>query len=447
MDGVRHTIGDSSSITINLIISTEPKLTFLSFCFGVGVLLSWRVGSVLTFLIRIDNRTVGVDHSIHSKDKYILSYKFDPFGSHNLLTEKMIKAVLYGILYAVSSAAEIVAIKSLNYNSVPLVLPAYTALLSNQVWLFMLPIYWYQYKSRNILKKTFWGQYLAAGVLLFSLTILRHISLNSMPGSVFAILISTSILFTILLSSVVLGKKFTYWHLGAAVFCLASAFSIAFIALFTNQEDSAGVNYKVGIPTAISAAFLLGVMNVSQEYMQSSWDDYDIRVVEMTLFSSLVATALIVVYATFTKEVTEWSPALSAATQEKEGLILVLGVSLALPIIKLLVRNTKYATIKNSNAFFVEFAQSAGSLLGSLANILVFAEPWGVGYIAAIILMAISFILYAQTKRQVKMPPPPNYPKGEIRIVNPLDTHLKISTATAKQQENGKIVVSVTLWK
>jgi hypothetical protein len=231
------------------------------------------------------------------------------------------------------------------------------------------------------------------------------------------------------------------------VFCLASAFSIAFIALFTSQEEIAGVNYKVGIPTAIIAAFLLGVMNVSQEYMQSSWDNYDIRVVEMTLFSSLTASVLIVVYGTFSKEVTEWSPALTAVAQSKEGLILVVSVSIALPIIKLLVRNTKYATIKNSNAFFVEFAQSSGSLLSSLANILIFAEPWGVGYIVAIILMAISFGLYAQTKLEVKMPLPPSYPKGEIRIVNPLDTNLKISTATAKQQENGKIVVSVTLWK
>jgi len=359
---------------------------------------------------------------------------------------KQFTAVFYGFLYAVSSAGEILALKSLNYNSVPLYLPAYTAFLSNQVWLFMLPIYWYQYKERKSLKKTFWSQYTATGVLLFSITMLRHISINSLPGSVFAILISTSILFTIVLSKLFLGRNFTYWHLGAAVFCLASAFSIGFVALFTDQEDSAGVNYKTGISTAIIAAFLLGIMNVSQEFMQQSWDNYDIRVVEMTLFSSLIASSLIVVYGAFSKELTEWTPAITVATQTKESLALVVSVSVSLPIIKLLVRNTKYATIKHSNAFFVEFAQSSGSLLGSLANILVFKEPWGIGYIVAVLLMAISFGLYAQSKRQVKMPPPPNYPKGEIRIVNPLDANLKISTATAKQQD-GKIIVSVTLWK
>jgi drug/metabolite transporter (DMT)-like permease len=356
-------------------------------------------------------------------------------------------AIIYGFIYAVSLGAEIVTIKSLNYNSVPLILPAYTALLSNQVWLFILPVYWYQYASRKVLKKTYWGQYIATGFLSFGIIILRHISLNSMPGSVFAILISTSILFTMILSKLVLHRTFTYWHIGAAVFCLASAFSIGFSALFTDQEDSARVNYKVGISSAITASFLIGVMNITQEFIQLSWDNYDIRVVEIMMISSLIASALIGVYGTLSKEVVEWSPALTAATQTQEGLILVTCVSVSLPIIKLLIRNTKNATIKNSNAFFVEFAQSSGSLLGSLANILVFQEPWGVGYIVAIILMAISFILYAQTKRKVDMPPPPNYPKGEIHIINPLDANLKISTATAKQQENGKIVVSVTLWK
>ena len=35
---LRYILGDSSNIATNFTISTEPKLTFLSFCFGVGVL-------------------------------------------------------------------------------------------------------------------------------------------------------------------------------------------------------------------------------------------------------------------------------------------------------------------------------------------------------------------------------------------------------------------------
>jgi hypothetical protein len=120
-------------------------------------------------------------------------------------------------------------------------------------------------------------------------------------------------------------------------------------------------------------------------------------------------------------------------------------VSCALPVLKLLVRNTKYATIKNSSAFFFEFAQSSGSLLGSVSNVLIFEEPWGVGYIVSILLMAISFGLYIQTKKKEVMPPPPNYPKGDIYVINPIE--IKTMTSTAKQDENGNILVTVSLWK
>ena len=71
----------------------------------------------------------------------------------------------------------------------------------------------------------------------------------------------TSIFFNIVLSKLVLAKVFTVWHISAAVFCLASAFSISFISLFTDQEEMKGADFKVGITTALFAAFLLGVMN------------------------------------------------------------------------------------------------------------------------------------------------------------------------------------------
>ena len=352
----------------------------------------------------------------------------------------MLYAIFYGIIYAISSAGETVAVKSLNYNSVPLTLPTYTAFLSNQMWIFLLPVYIYQWKERNALKTVYWGQNSMLGILLFALTLLRNISLNSIPGSVFSLLISTSIFFNIVLSKIFLKKNFTMWHLSAALFCLASAFSISFTSLFTDQEDMKGADFKVGITAALIAAFLLGVTNVVQEYIQPKWDNYDIRIVEMSIVCSIIASTFIIVYATFSKEISRWSIDIGTATQDNGGLILVACVSLALPILKMITRNFKYATIKHSNAFFFEFMQSASSLLGSLACILVFKEPWSIGYIIATCLMAISFFLYAQTKKKVEMPPPPSYPKGDIQIINPLDT-VKI------QKSEEKIVLTVTLWK
>jgi hypothetical protein len=360
-----------------------------------------------------------------------------------------ITAIIYATLFAVFSAGEILAVKSLNYNSVPLQLPTYIALLSNQAWLFLIPVYWMQRKERQALKEQYWLQYVCLGCLTFTITIPRNISLNSLPGSVFSLLISTSILFNIVLSKLILRKVFTYWHIAAAVFCLASACSIGFINLFTTQEGN-----TVGFTTGLVAAFFVAVMNVTQEYIQPTWDNYNVRVVEMTIVSSLVASVFTVVYGTFNKEITEWSPSIMAATQTYDGLILVTSISCILPILKLLVRNTKYATIKNSSAFFFEFAQSSGSLLGSIANILVFNEPWSIGYIIAMILMTISFALYIKTKQTIIMPPPPNYPKGDICITNPIDTQPKVVVApskvkmiTTKEEVNGNTLLIVSVWK
>jgi hypothetical protein len=63
-------------------------------------------------------------------------------------------AVVYATLFAISSAGETLAIKSLNYKSVPLRLPTYTALMSNQLWIFMIPIYFMQFKERGTLKNS-----------------------------------------------------------------------------------------------------------------------------------------------------------------------------------------------------------------------------------------------------------------------------------------------------
>lgn len=360
-------------------------------------------------------------------------------------TKQDILASGYGVLYAVSSAGETLAVKALNYNTPPLQLSTYTALLSNQLWIFMLPIYWMQRKERWALKEQYWGQYCIIGSLTFVITLLRNISLNLVPGSVFSLLISTSILFNIVLSKLFLKKVFTYWHLAAALFCLASACSIGIASLFTTQEEFKGVDYKIGIMTSILSAFFGAIMGVTQEYIQPTWDNYDVRIVEITIASSLISTGFIVLYGTLSKELVSWAPVITDATRSQEGLLLVICVSCLLPIIKLIARNTKYATIKISSAFFFEFAQASSSLVGSVASILVFQEPWGPGYIASIVLMTISFALYIQTKRVVTMPPPPNYPKDELRITNPLEKVAK--TTSSVQQANGNTVVIVTLWK
>ena len=314
--------------------------------------------------------------------------------------QKHLLSVLFGLAYAVSSASETIAVKSLNYNSPPINLPGYTSLLTNQVWLLMIPVYIYQRKLSSAPLFT-WDHivnYSGMGVLTFIVTILRNISVNAIPGSVFALLISTSILFNMILSYLFLKKKFNQWHIGAALCCIASALSIS-ISIFTTEELHAmNVNFETGISSAISASFFIACMTVWQEQLQSKWDDINLRITEMTCVASLLASLLTIVYSVFSREIMHWKPDILLATADKNGYILVISVSIALPIIKLVVRNSKYSTIQFSNAFFFEFVQASGALVGSVANILLFNESWGVGYILSFVLLKMSFDIYIKAR-------------------------------------------------
>jgi len=331
-------------------------------------------------------------------------------------------AILFGLVYTVSSAGETLAVKSLNYAPVPLELPSYTALLTNQLWIFMIPIYWSFKEKKSIYP--YIGQYFGIGILTFVVSILRNISVNTLPGSVFSLLVSTSLVFNMILSGLFLKTKFNQWHICAAGCCICSASVLVAIAFLNDQGISiAGTNVSLGVPTAIGAAFFGAIMGVVQESIQPSWDNYNLRIVEITLVSGLITSVLVAIFAGVTNEVYRWPTEITAATQSSYGLILVTCVSLALPVIKLLARNSKYSTINVSSAFFFEFVQAASTLVSALGSILVFGETWTPGYALSIALMISAFGFYIMAKRVVSMPPPPTSPPPtafERGIVNPI---------------------------
>jgi len=294
----------------------------------------------------------------------------------------------------------------------------------------MFPVYVYMYLNREPVKTTsvkrnstvdYIIHYTVLGILTFLITVFRNFSVNAIPGSVFLLLISTSIVFNMILSVLWLKKSFNYWHIGAAALCLSSATVIGVISVITDTGSSA--NYMLGIPTAIASAFFVAVMNVAQEYIQPFWDDFTFRAIEMAVITSMIASALIVTIGTFVvKEMITWATVFTAISH---SLVLVICVSVALPIIKLVIRSSKYSTIQYSNAFFFEFVQSSAALLGSLANILIFGEPWGHGYIAAIVLMALSYSVYIQAKNVSKKATAiATQQKTVIIIDNPIEIEL-----------------------
>ena len=262
----------------------------------------------------------------------------------------------------------------------------------------MIPIY-VMIRTKEDIPFAYMYQYIGMGTLLFMITLFRNISLNVLPGSVFSLLISTSIVFNMFLTWLLLKKTFNKWHLCATVLCLASALSIGVYAFVAPQEMKID---EMGVLLAIGSAFFIALMGVWQEYLLPSWSNVNLRIVELTLVSSVVASSLLVCFSTFSGEFKLWDPALTYSSQTTPGLILVVCISLALPILKLLARNSKYSAIQNSNAFFFEFIQASSALLCSVASILLFNEPWSVGYSIAFVCMTLSFMSYIQAKRLAK---------------------------------------------
>lgn len=323
---------------------------------------------------------------------------------------KHILTIIYSSVYIASSGAETLAVKALNYANIPLYLPGYTAFLSNAMWLLMIPVYFSSLRKRNsnedeLLKlskidqttRQYALQYFMMGILTFAITLLRNLSLNLLPGSIFSLLISTSIAFNMFLNFFFLKKSFNSWHLLAAVLCVGTAIS-ASSSGFISQQDGSIIN-EVGVIEALVASFFIAVMSVYQEHLQTLWADKDFRIIEMSLISSFIASLLILLYSWLSGEVRDWKPSLELSTSTREGLILVSCISVALPILKMFVRNSKYSTIQYSSSFFFEFVQATSALSTSLGSIFIFKETWSASYLGSLFCMSLSFAAYIQAKR------------------------------------------------
>jgi len=362
-----------------------------------------------------------------------------PFSLSNFYaaaSPRRLLALAFAVAYALSSAGEVLALRSL--VRMPLRAPAFTAMLSNQMWLLMMPTWLLMLNRGNDPSPlpqpsaeagtppppakagapsptplAILGHYTLFGVLTFAITVLRNEAIADLPGSVFSLLISTSIIFNMAISWAVLRKPFNLFHAAAALCCLASAMSISGAALFTTEEDPPAaeeVNYVRGVPLALCAAFFVAVMGVAQEVVQPLWAGplFDRRMVEMALASSLIASALIVIYGAALDELRFWEPKLRRASAAADGaqdqmrVAQLAGVLAVLPILKLVVRNTKYSIINLSNAFFFEFVQASSALLAALASVLAFNERWGPGFVVSMVLLAAAFAFYTKAKALAK---------------------------------------------
>jgi drug/metabolite transporter (DMT)-like permease len=298
--------------------------------------------------------------------------------------------------------------------------------------------------------------YLGTGLLTFAITLARNIGANSLPGSIFTLFVSTSIFFNIVLSKVALRRQINRWHVLAAVLCLGAA-GVAGVAggLEFGEASAQGHKWTLGVPATLLAAFFIATMSVTSDKIVSSWPSKDLHITEMTIVGSLVASALLVPVLFGTKEEEAWRQQIPAAVNGPDATAVTRGVligcSVGLPVVKALIRTAKYETISNTSALFFEFVQAGAAILGSIANVLLFPEPWSSTYIVALLLLCASFLVYARGRGLERMklkalaeeaaiaPDAPVYP------IPPLDAAAaKVEAAcTAADAEGDKATESV----
>jgi drug/metabolite transporter (DMT)-like permease len=234
------------------------------------------------------------------------------------------------------------------------------------------------------------------GVIVFGTTSLRQFGVNNLPGSIFGLLISTSILFNMALSWLVLRRRYNAWHYAAVALGVASVLVLGLMDLQSsgNPAHAGTYNFVLGTACALGAGFFIALMSVWSSKVTSTWPDKNLRVIELTIVGALVAALLLVPLLFATGEAANWPGQLAPAWRNQRTLLV--AVTLAMPAAKALVRSSKYATIARSSALFFEFTQATANLVSAVTNVFLYGETWTNGFIIATVIMMAAFAAYVR---------------------------------------------------
>lgn len=317
-------------------------------------------------------------------------------------------------------------------------LPIYVALCLNQCWIVMLPGYIYHRNRLNRrIASTSYNRltesgdesipshvntepspssvtenypltdllkvYVGMGIVVCGVTFFRSYGVSYLPGSQASILLATSIIFNMILSYLILKRKFNKYHIASAIIGLFGVVSLAVGKMVasssttTNTDDVDTRSWIIGSVACLIGAMFIALMSVLSSKITTQWPHHkQLRVTEMTVVSSLIAVIFLIPLLFITQEYKEWVPAFENAWYSSSPIAarFLVGLSVTFPFTKSIVRSSKYSTIAHSSAFVFEIVQAAASIGAAVVNIFIFNEPFNWSIIVAILLMGIAFLLY-----------------------------------------------------
>lgn len=278
--------------------------------------------------------------------------------------------------------------------------------------------------------------YVGMGVIVYCVTMSRNYATNLLPGSTAALLMASSMVWNVLLSKLLLKRRFKLAHYGAAAAGMAGIICLGAEAIpGLNPEDpgpssppagsSSRSSLAIGLSAGAASGVFIALMSVTSSMVTKAWKKHrNLRVTEMTLFSSLIAVLLLIPTGWAVQEYGTWREQIGQAMgMPGRAKLTVILLTLAMPFNKAIVRSSKHATISHSSAFLFEFVQATAGITAAVVNILLFGEAWSYGIIASVLLLSLGSVLYLIARRQEE---------ADVRKSSPL--HSNRAAAVASRQ-------------
>ncbi|KAK3281757.1 hypothetical protein CYMTET_10467 [Cymbomonas tetramitiformis] len=346
--------------------------------------------------------------------------------------------LVYVVGYVLAAASEIWAIKEINYNFYAQV-PTLSAMMLNSYWPIQALIYWRVRQTQEPPERDGfpWYAYTVLGFSAGSVSTLRSIGINELDGVIYVICSNTEVIFSAVLSVLVLKKRLNVYQisavllvLGAVIFAVWDPSRPGLGSAFDKARDSehgqashAQTMFIAGVTSTLASRLLSALNSILAEWFlgknkKSTW-----CVQELPLVTAIVPSVLLPWSLIITKENTaEWGK-LTRSDAPGHAWGLIYFILLALSMAKLVDRQCKMNIIAEKSAVFFEGVDAMMKSVAGLGAYVFFYNiekvdtKWNDFIAMGVIVLALGLTTYGEQveKRREKYEQKFTLEEGQLR--------------------------------
>jgi drug/metabolite transporter (DMT)-like permease len=297
------------------------------------------------------------------------------------------------LLYAVSSSAEILLIKALNYNY-QVNLPMLVVLCLN-CYFPLQACHMFAMGSRPLgWKPELKRAYLGLGLIQALVTTSRSYAINNLPGPVYVIVSNLSIVWNFMLSKLFLDNQFTHYHYVAIACTIGAAIAAS---RYRSRDESdfhtfSAPRWTWGIVSCVTYSFLTAATSVlASKVLKRAGANKKSRVCvsELSFANSFIPAIVSLPIVLLLKLGPVWEETWDnvEANHQQVGVVAIF-VSLALS--KMIDRVSKFELINIQSAFYYQVLNAMISGGQAILAILVFHDKLTFEVFFALVLLALA---------------------------------------------------------